>query len=64
VTFDGSIAQLTLQGELGAKYLIEVSNDLQNWGPLGAYSNLKGSITIQDPQATGTNVRFYRAVLE
>lgn len=64
ITFSGSgAAQLVLQGDLGATYVVEASGDLKNWVQVGTYSTTtSGTVTIQDPDASAST-RFYRATL-
>ena len=52
---------LSLNGELGVIYSIEVSTDLVTWTPLTTLTNSGGSLSFVDPEATGPGHRFYRA---
>lgn len=51
-------------GPDGAWFHIEVSTDLLNWTPACTNQVVNGSIDYIDPDAQGTQSRFYRAVPE
>ena len=53
---------LTVGGELGMPYTIEVSTDLLHWSPLATVTNATGVLDFVDPEAKNTAQRFYRAV--
>jgi hypothetical protein len=50
---------LHLSGPSGDEYVIEASDDLQNWPPLGNVTISAGAATFADP--TPQAARFYRA---
>lgn len=64
ISFNGSTPRLTLQGDLGATYLIEGSSDLKAWDPIGVYYDANGALTIEDPAGAGAAARYYRATLQ
>lgn len=64
ISFNGNTPRLTLQGDLGATYLIEASSDLSAWEPIGVYYNANGALTIEDPAGAGSAARYYRATLQ
>jgi hypothetical protein len=64
VTFNGRTPRLTLQGDVGATYVIEGSSDLKAWDVVGVYYNSTGTVTIEDSAAAGANARFYKATLQ
>jgi hypothetical protein len=53
---------LTLEGDFGARYEIDGSTNLLDWTMLGTITNSYGTIEFLDPDATGLDRRFYRAV--
>jgi hypothetical protein len=58
---DGGVT-LKLEGKGGARYLIEVSDDLVNWSSLGvASANALGRIEFTDRDSGANSHRFYRA---
>jgi hypothetical protein len=48
--------------EMGLKYDIEVSEDLESWQVLTTIQGTGGVVTASDEQAERTGARFYRAV--
>ncbi|HEY2084298.1 MAG TPA: hypothetical protein VGI88_16070 [Verrucomicrobiae bacterium] len=55
--------QLTLHGEAGRTYSIEVSTDLVNWVPWTNQTTSDGTITVTDTDSGNYPARFYRAKL-
>jgi hypothetical protein len=53
---------ITLQGDRAASFVIESSDDLQTWSPVGTVYSSDGTVTIQDSMATASSARFYRAI--
>jgi cohesin domain-containing protein len=53
---------MTLAGDAGASYQIQVSDDLKHWIPLTTVVNSNGSTQFSDPDAGGHDHRFYKAV--
>jgi hypothetical protein len=53
--------RVTLQGEPGRTYCIEVSTDLVHWSPWTNQVNTNGTMTITDADAANYPARFYRA---
>ena len=63
VTVGASGIQLTVQGEVGANYIIDVSSDLSrpgNWQPLVTLLNNPQNWQFTDTTAPGVGQRFYR----
>jgi len=56
-----SLANLTIQGEIGAVYQIEGSSDLVHWTILATVTNEVGRLSWTDPEAGLYPTRFYRA---
>lgn len=54
--------QFSLSGTPHSTCVIEVSTDLINWTPIATNSGSANSVTFTDPNADGSNQRFYRAV--
>jgi hypothetical protein len=52
---------LTVSGDLGSTYALEISTDLVNWTRVATRENTSGSIVFQDASSTDAT-RFYRAV--
>lgn len=57
---DGS-TQFTLSGSVGRSYLLEFSEDMINWNPLGQRTLEVASEVVNDPAAAGKSRRMYRA---
>jgi len=53
---------LTLMGETGVVYRIDVSSNLTDWIPWVTLPNQYGTIQVIDPDAPGHPRRFYRAL--
>ena len=54
---------LTVTGTQNFTYLVETSPDLVNWEPMAAVTLDTGvNAALTDPEATGLQLRFYRAV--
>ncbi len=62
MTTEGVFA-FTLSGDAGYNYLIEVSTNLVEWGPLGTLSNALGQADFTDSTSSNSYSRFYRARL-
>ena len=54
---------LSLLGEPGHNYIIQVSTNLASWQELLTVSNATGTVQFTDPGAAGSSRRFYRAVV-
>ncbi|MBI4658005.1 MAG: cadherin repeat domain-containing protein [Verrucomicrobia bacterium] len=54
--------QLTLNGEIGRIYLIQVSADLTVWEPVTNILSTAATIQITDSAAASARQRFYQAV--
>ena len=52
---------LSLSGESGVSYSIEVSTDLVNWAPLTTLTAADGKLDFIDAGAKDAGHRFYRA---
>lgn len=50
-------------GQLGAAYTFEASSNLETWGPIGTLTNTLGTVQFNDPVATNSPARAYRAIL-
>lgn len=59
ITLEG--CRLTLTGEFGAAYQIDVSTNLMEWAPLMTLTNAYGRSQFTDDSATNFAFRFYRA---
>lgn len=55
--------KLTLQGETGSNYSIEVSTDLVHWLAWTSQVDSNGTFSVTDYAATNSPMRFYRAAL-
>ncbi|HUR45758.1 MAG TPA: cohesin domain-containing protein [Candidatus Saccharimonadales bacterium] len=51
---------LSLSGDAGASYVVEVSSDLLHWSDLASVSNNPGTTLVTDPDAAAHTHRFYR----
>ncbi len=56
------VAQYTLSGQIGARYLIETKQPPNNWVPFRILTNATGMSVFTDTNQSGT-VQFYRARL-
>jgi hypothetical protein len=54
--------RLTLTGDFGARYDIESSSDLMQWGPFLSVTNTFGTVQFIDTGAVNYHYRFYRAL--
>jgi hypothetical protein len=54
--------QLTIQGQAGRNYSIQVSTDLVHWVTWTNQTNSSGTCSVCDTAATNCPARFYRAV--
>jgi hypothetical protein len=54
-------AVVSLHGDAGASFRVEVSTDLKNWSPIYSGYTADGAITVTDP-ANAETTRFYRAI--
>ena len=59
VTVDGSIS-FQFEGVHGRTYVIEASDDLQNWEVLKAFTNVSGPAAFKEFLAKTHHARFYR----
>lgn len=59
----GGGVQLTLEGEVGERYILEESIDLFVWSPLATITNFIDVAQYLDTSTTNQLQRFYRAVL-
>lgn len=59
----GGPMQITVGGEIGRAYAIEVSTNLLHWDWWTNQINAYGTLSVVDDDATNYPVRFYRAVL-
>lgn len=53
-------AQITLEGNPNIPYVIEASDDLDQWTPIATKQSVSGVIHILDTSAPGRTTRFYR----
>ncbi|MBI1842054.1 MAG: hypothetical protein HYR88_14535 [Verrucomicrobia bacterium] len=53
---------ICLPGIEGAKYRLEISDDLRIWVDAGPVETADGAVHYVDPDATGKGIRFYRIV--
>jgi hypothetical protein len=42
---------------------IEVSSNLATWSPLASFTGTNATLTFQDPAATNSSRRYYRAII-
>lgn len=57
--------KLEMVGEPGVEYLIEVSQDLENWAEFATgVSDSSGTLRFGDSDSTGTSARFFRAIAQ
>ena len=54
--------RLAVRCDIGSRYRVDISSDLQHWSPWTNEINTTGTITIQDPTSNAP-MRFYRAIL-
>lgn len=54
--------QISVQGDIGSNYVIQISSDLLHWTPWTNRVNTNGTISVIDTAATNYPARFYRAV--
>jgi len=50
-------------GQLGTAYNVLASTDLRTWDVIATMTNMLGTVQFNDPLATNSPVRFYRAVV-
>ena len=62
VGFQDGKGQLSVTGQLGQTYNIQVSSDLGTWSTIATKVNIGGTFVISDTEATKA-VRFYRAIV-
>ena len=53
--------RLRIEGEPGARYVIQLSTNLATWSPLVTNILVDGALEIADAQSTNSTRRFYRA---
>ena len=58
------VMQITLTGEAGRTYVIEVSPDVSNWTPIHTNIANGGVLQFDDTDATNSSTRFYRGRLQ
>lgn len=62
VSAPGGPFALSILGQPGLTYVIEVSTNLVNWTPIFTNTTLDGVLNLTDTGAAGAGQRFYRAV--
>ena len=60
---DGKVFNLKLSGQIGEKYRIDVSENLEIWLPLRTIDNQDGTVSVDIDVENDVTARFYRAVL-
>jgi len=55
--------RLLLDGEIGSRYSIVKSSDLQQWSSVASVTNVLGLIQFDVPASTNANQEFYRALV-
>ena len=55
--------RVLLNGEIGGRYSIEKSSDLQQWSSVALVTNVLGVIQIDAPPSANATHEFYRAVV-
>jgi hypothetical protein len=53
--------RLSLVGEAGQPYALEVSTNLTDWSRIAILTNLYGTVQFTDTSATNSALQFYRA---
>src|SRR4051812_19211980 len=51
--------EIAVSGEIGVRYLIDVSEDLKTWRELEVQVNATGTLQVNDPPSGNGNFRFY-----
>jgi hypothetical protein len=64
VRLAGGVAELSLTGEAGEAYRVEVSSDLVKWSSLSTHTAGAEPLSVLDPAAGPHRQRFYRVVLQ
>ena len=59
----GGLAQFTLSGQSGSRYLIETKQPPNNWVPYLVLTNSAGTSVFTDTNQAGSPIQFYRARL-
>ena len=54
--------RLLLSGEIGSRYSIEKSSDLQQWSSVATVTNVLGLTQFDAPSSTNANLECYRAL--
>jgi len=52
--------EVTFDLQSDGNYVVEASEDLQNWVPVSGVVSGNGIITVEDPAAASCGHRFYR----
>ena len=60
--FQDGKGQLSVTGQLGQSYNVQVSSDLTTWSTIATKVNTTGTFVISDTEST-KSVRFYRAIV-
>jgi hypothetical protein len=60
--FQDGKGQVSVTGQLGQSYQVQVSNDLVTWGTIATKVNTTGSFVVPDTDAART-IRYYRAIV-
>jgi len=58
----GGVFVLTIAGDVGRTYFVEVSEDLIDWALLTDVVATAATVEVRDPMAAGVGARFYRVV--
>ena len=61
ITRRGTMVEVQLNETETGRFVIEASSDFQGWTPLTTNRPIDGRISLNDPLATGTRQRIYRA---
>lgn len=60
--FQDGKGQVSVTGQLGQSYQVQVSNDLVTWSTIATKVNTTGSFVVPDTEAART-IRYYRAIV-
>jgi hypothetical protein len=62
VGFQDGKGQVSVTGQVGQTYLVQVSTDFTSWGTIATKVNTSGTFAVTDTDAN-RGVRFYRAIV-
>ena len=56
------IPELIVHAHVGATFVLEATSDLNQWQQISTNLAVSGGVALRDLSASGSNMRFYRAV--